>query len=390
MSDELAPSVPSEPFDELFSLAYRFRCPVNYQPVLGSLNMGKLGCGTKFVTHVYTRGIPIRCAADKRTDQPIIMRRACGVRHKIQPAKLIRPLAPTCARTKQAILLQRGAKLCGNRRSIMPRKLKRMRMDRACRVNPSNLEFPLRKLRCATRTVATAIKLLKMHEKVSAIGCRTYHKPLFLLGVAARCHGLAAIKFTPIVVASKPSILCNVSERVRDAGNIKIGGHIFICPKKFTADFVKPVHLSWSLQCATTGVSENFDGVKNCEVIKPTRAAPASAPLYAQVRVYGKSCHTYPLGAPPGEAVQGYRMCGTRPKFGNAEKTYPFQIHTYSDRVCKVFPLATDITNKRARCGTIWLADAPLLIYGRVWGGASPFLLAATNGRVGANWRRNK
>lgn len=388
MSEELAPSVPSEPFDELFSLAYRFRCPVNYVPVLGTLDTRKLGCGTKFVTSVYTRGIPIRCAADKRTDQPIVMRRACGVRHKIQPAKLIRPLAPTCARPKQAILLQQGRKLCGNRRSIMPGKLKRMRMDRACRVNPSNLEFPLRKLRCGTPIVATAIKLLKMHEKVSAIGCRTYHKPLFLLGHTARCHSYALVNFQPVVINVSSSLLCNAAERVANSGNIKIGGHVFICPKKFTADFVKPLHLSWSLQCASTGVTDNYDGIKNCAVMKPTRAAPADAPLFAQIRVYGKNCHVYPLGALPGDALRGNRMCGTRPKYGNPQHTYPFKMQPYRGRLCKVFPLATGVDNKRSRCGTIWLANAPILIYGRVWGGVSPFLLPPRDGRVGGGFKR--
>lgn len=398
MSDdgpELPPSVPSEPFDELFSLAFRFRCPSNLSGGGGFTPVARrTGCGPKRATKP-PRALTSVCLGIRQYSTPLALRRNCPPVHRL--TKFVRfAYSNNCRRFKQYNRPFSMRRTCDVRHGVLNLKLNRVHFPvNACKKRPVNTEWPMRRsLTCQTSHRALASKVVIIRPKMGTVSCRTYKQVPIVM--TRTCPATKAFKFSPSMRKVNPSFLCYASELVTETLiNLKFQAAQF-CPKSIKPNFVvdnqKIVHTSVTCNVPPPVV---ISGYQRLCVPLFARGGLLSSdgaikPLFQQAKNTGMSCRAYPLSTLNPQAYRAF--CTLRHVIPNKTgSSFPFGTRRLRSVFCfRTYPLQSSFNNQKAICGTIALANAPIIVFGRVWGGQeSAGITPPTSGRVGGLRFRN-
>jgi hypothetical protein len=333
--------VPSVPYDDLFSLAYRFKCP-------GEHSM-----------------------AD--TDEPVVVRGRCPSMRflKLKPRFHINK----CFFNKgvDASTLQ-SSKVCGIRSHTRSMPFRGLRRLRGCPVYPTLQEFTGQPLRCGAK-----LGISRKFLKATGIRCKIKHTDLVPVVSSHRLRCTSGGPSLSGIIRARPILPHCRTWPAAQTYPAQYSCHSITGAWSYNLEFGST---KFSLSCAVTEPVVLTFGGRLCNQHVHTSNLPSDQTYGGAIatNIIALNCRTYPLI----ELLGAHKICTTvrliTPLVGRYGNSFRY---THPGRpACKVSTAEANPLFVRARCGTRIQGVAPLLVFGRVLGGQQLKFFPVETGRV--------
>lgn len=369
MADE---PIITEPFDPFLHLAFRYRCPgANISITSSRFVLKRSRCATKIALRKFQYRNPTHTCRSLVELNRTMRRSRCANSKTIAAASFKRSHvvhAVTCFKSSTRTNSTLNRAKCNRVQVIAVGSWKHSRTHSLSLITYASMSTQGQRGCVTSPRVAQS----EFTRAVKKFDCRV--TPILIPVSAKICNGLRGTSANELRHSQVRAVSCRTMPRsvnFQAEKNCASNMHLAL---RSTFNWQVAVRLMSCRESITLVMRPAF---KNCTVAKLAATKDVIHSMYRRQPVSCKSIMQVL------DSRKAFKICNGKPQVANS--VFKRRLHN-GVLSCRAYPSSRSMSLQRFRCGTIILGTAPLLVYGRVWGGVGLSFTPRSSGRVNGDY----